>query len=256
MRPLPILEAVCGSGICAAARIVILVGCLTLAIPMTAQTVPSTPGNEIRVLPIDHELRLDAQHPAADWDAAASATFSSDWQGSNSDPARQTAVRALWSATTLYLRFVCRYRELFTFPNADPHGRRDHLWDRDVAEVFLQPDPARPRYYKEFEIAPNGYWIDLDISPGPLQDLKSGMQSSVWLDHAAHTWSAELAIPFRAMIGHFDPAAVWRANFYRIEGSREPRFYSAWQPTHTPQPNFHVPSAFGYMRFLRTFDHK
>jgi hypothetical protein len=52
-----------------------------------------------------------------------------------------------------------------------------------------------------------------------------------------------------ALTANFDPAAVWRANFYRVEGPQEPRFYSAWQPTHTPQPNFHVPSAFGKLRF-------
>jgi alpha-galactosidase len=38
-------------------------------------------------------------------------------------------------------------------------------------------------------------------------------------------------------------------NFFRVEGKEEPRGYYAWRPTHTPQPNFHVPSAFGSMRF-------
>jgi hypothetical protein len=53
----------------------------------------------------------------------------------------------------------------------------------------------------------------------------------------------------KALVDHFDPKAEWRANFYRIEGQNEPRFYSAWQPTHTMKPNFHVPSAFGRLRF-------
>jgi len=38
-------------------------------------------------------------------------------------------------------------------------------------------------------------------------------------------------------------------NFYRVEGAAEPRFYSAWQPTGTPAPNFHVPEAFGELVF-------
>jgi alpha-galactosidase len=38
-------------------------------------------------------------------------------------------------------------------------------------------------------------------------------------------------------------------NFYRVEGPQEPRAYLAWRPTKTPQPNFHVPSAFGKLRF-------
>ena len=198
---------------------------------------------------LSHEFRLNAAHPAAEWQDAVPVTFCSDWQGKNPDPARQTQVRVLWSPHTLYLRFDCRYRELHLFADAEPNGRRDRLWDRDVAEAFLQDDPTRTRYYKEFEVSPNGLWIDLDISPGGLKDLRSGLQRSVWLNESAHTWTAELAIPMKSLTTHFDPAAVWRVNFYRVEGVKEPRNYLAWRPTNTPQPNFHVPSAFGRMRF-------
>jgi alpha-galactosidase len=134
--------------------------------------------------------------------------FSSDWQGKNPDPARETEVRVLWANRTLYLRFSCKYRELHVFTDSDPNGRRDQLWDRDVAEAFLQPDPSRSRFYKEFEVSPNGIWIDLDISPKGLADLKSGLQRSVFLDEKARTWTAELAIPIKSLTSQFDPKAV------------------------------------------------
>jgi alpha-galactosidase len=200
---------------------------------------------------IAHEMPLDARHPAPEWQSASPVSFCTDWQGNNPDVARQTQVRLLWTPQTLYLRFECRYRELFVFDDSDSNDRRDKLWDRDVAETFLQPDPSRPRYYREFEVAPNGMWIDLDIFPEGLSDLKSGLQRSVWLDREHHTWAAELAIPMKTLTDKFDPAAEWRANFFRVEGPREPRFYSAWRATGTPQPNFHVPSAFGKLRFSR-----
>ena len=196
-----------------------------------------------------HEILLNARKPDAEWQSAAPATFCADWQGRNPDPERQTEVRALWTPKTLYLRFECRYRELFVFEDSDPNGRRNHLWDRDVAEAFLQPDPSQPRYYREFEVSPNGMWIDLGIFPGGLSDLKSGLTRSVWLDEAQHKWSAELAIPMRSLTDSFDPGAIWRVNFYRVEGPKEPRFYSAWRATRTPQPDFHVPEAFGTLRF-------
>jgi alpha-galactosidase len=196
-------------------------------------------------------IHLDAAHPAHEWERAVAVRFCSDWQGRNPDPERETQVRLLWSQRHLYLRFECRYRELFVFEKADPDGRRNHLWDRDVAEAFLQPDPRRERYYREFEVSPNGMWIDLDIFPGGLKDLKSGIERSVELDQQLQVWCAELAIPMRSLISSFEPTTTWRANFYRIEGSKEPRAYLAWQPTHTPQPNFHVPSAFGYLQFGR-----
>ncbi len=241
---------------------------------------------------ISREISLNAANPAKEWDSASPVRFNADWQGKNADPALETEVRVLWSRATLFLRFVCHYRELFVFNDADP-GRRDHLWDRDVAEAFLQPPDAVPtsahvaphalvrggeqsspsgaslrstgegarahmgsggterdlKYYKEFEVAPNGMWIDLDISPSGLADLKSGMTRSVHVDEKRKIWSAEMAIPIKALTASFDPSAAWRVNFYRVEGNTEPRKYMAWQPTMTPEPNFHVPEKFGTMRF-------
>jgi cellulose/xylan binding protein with CBM9 domain len=206
--------------------------------------------SEIHALFVDHEIALDAARPATEWQNPKAVVFGSDWQGKNPDRSLETQVRVLWSEKTLYLRFECRYRELFVFADSDSNGRRDHLWDRDVVEAFLQADPTRERYYREFEVSPNGMWIDLDIFPGGLSDLKSGMLSSVSLDEKSHIWSAELAIPLKALTEHFDCKAIWRVNFYRVEGRKEPRTYLAWRPTNTPEPSFHVPGAFGSMRFV------
>ena len=149
----------------------------------------------------------------------------------------------------LYLEFVAHYRLLTVFEDADSNGRRDKLWDRDAAEVFLQPDPAQPRRYKEFEVSPNGFWIDLEINDGVLQYLKSGLQRRVNINQLKKTWTAELAMPIKSLTQHFDPTSVWRVNFFRVEGPSEPRFYSSWQPTNTPEPNFHAPERFGFLKF-------
>jgi alpha-galactosidase len=187
--------------------------------------------------------------PSRAWQSAKPVIFDSDWQRKNPDPRCQTEVRLLWTREFLYLKFVSRYRLITVFEDADPNGRRDKLWDRDVVEVFLQPDPAQLRRYKEFEVSPNGFWIDLEIANGALQHLKTDLQSRVNIKRAAKTWTAELAIPMKSLTPRFDPSSIWRLNFFRVEGPVEPRFYSSWQPTNTPQPNFHVPERFGYLRF-------
>jgi alpha-galactosidase len=205
--------------------------------------------SEIVAARIPNDIQLDSINPTAEWQLAVPIRFFGDWQGKPADPSLETEVRALWSASNLYLRFVCRYRDLFIFEDSDPNGRRDHLWDRDVAEAFLQPERSPERYYKEFEIAPNGMWIDLDITPSGLADLKSGLNRSAHIDEEQRTWVGELAIPLQSLTHNFDPQQHWRANFYRVEGRSEPRQYLAWQPTFTPKPNFHVPEAFGTLRF-------
>jgi len=210
---------------------------------------------------VSSAVRLSAQDPAAEWRSARPIRFSTDWRGQSPDPELETEVRILWSPSTLYLRFTCRYRQLFVFDDSDLNGRRDRLWDRDVVEAFLQPPDLTSKsvafnstsryraFYKEFEIAPNSMWIDLDISPSGLNDLKSGLARSVQVNEANKTWAAELAIPMNALTTNFDPKAQWRANFFRAEGKIEPRTYMAWQPTHTPEPNFHVPESFGALGF-------
>jgi alpha-galactosidase len=185
------------------------------------------------------------------WELAKPLRFDSDWQGKNADPGRETEVRLLWSPESVYLRFRAKYRVITIFPDAEADGRRDQLWDRDVAEVFLQPDASQPRKYKEFEISPNGFWIDLDIAPGEKHDLKSGMRRRVGVNEAAKIWEAEMALPMKCLVKRFNPRATWKVNFYRVEGASEPRFYSAWRPTRTDVPNFHVPEAFGELVFAR-----
>jgi alpha-galactosidase len=194
---------------------------------------------------------IDAQgFPLASaWETAPPIRFDTDWQGLNADIERATQVWLLWTPENLYLRFEAKYRTITVFPDADPSGRRDHLWDRDVCEAFLQPDTGDLHRYKEFEIAPNGFWIDLDIVPGEKHDLESGLKRRTAIDTGNKRWRAELVLPMNCLTLQFDASARWHANFYRVEGPEEPRFYSAWQPTHSAQPNFHVPEAFGWLAF-------
>jgi alpha-galactosidase len=216
-------------------------------------------GAVTRNVPIDNDKVIAARlkdamdgdgfPPDKAWAAAPPVQFDADWRGLNVDAERGTEVRLLWTPETLYLRFVARYRSITVFPDADARGWRDRLWERDVCEVFLQPDPGDPRRYKEFEVAPNGFWIDLGIGPGEKHDLQSGMRRRVRMDEPARQWTAVVALPMKSLTERFDPAAVWRVNFFRVEGAGEPRFYSAWRATGTPQPNFHVPDAFGRLVF-------
>lgn len=198
---------------------------------------------------LSQALAPDGYPPSAAWDVAEPVIFNTDWQGKNPEEELETQVRLLWTAETLYLHFRSRYRTLTVFSDAAPDGR-DQLWDRDVVEVFLQPDPTYPGHYFEFEVSPNGYWIDLDIEHGERSNPNSGMKCRTHIDEKSRVWTAEVAIPLRSLALHFGPSSVWRANFFRVEGAAEPRFYSSWRPTNTPEPNFHVPTAFGKLKFL------
>lgn len=221
----------------------------------TGMVMKSAPSDQPKTTPVASAARLTGKTDtqvfptSSAWDQAPALSFDQDWKGENPDPQRSTEVRLLWTPDTLYLRFHCHYKNIFVFPDARPDGWRYELWDRDVAETFLQPENSDPFVYREFEVSPNGYWIDLAVSHGKIEELHSGLHRRVVMDENAKTWTAELAIPINSLTPQFDPAHPWHANFFRIEGQSEPRFYSAWSPTFSPKPNFHVPSAFGTLEF-------
>jgi hypothetical protein len=189
----------------------------------------------------------DAQGFPTDWHAATPIQFCHDWQAQHPDPQRATEVRVLWTPDELFLQFRALYRGLHTFPNRN--CRQDKLWDRDVAEVFLQPPHQSGRNYAEFEISPNGAWLDLAIENGQLRHLHCPMKSRVGVHPEQNLWTAELALPVSAITPDFDPRQTWRLNFFRIEGTEPDRFYSSWKPTYTDRPNFHVPEVFGTLKF-------
>jgi alpha-galactosidase len=204
---------------------------------------------EITGVCLKHAVDASGFPMEAEWEHAAPVCFSHDWQGRNEDPQRQTEVRVLWSDSEIYVRFRCRYRAIYTYQDGGENGRKDELWERDVAEVFLQTDRFGEKYYKEFEVSPNGQWLDLDITPQGLIHIASGMRSQVKLDERSFQWTANLAIPMGALTPRFDPDYAWRVNFFRCEGTGPQRYYSAWQPTGTPEPDFHVPEKFGSLKF-------
>jgi alpha-galactosidase len=221
----------------------------------TISTMQATPLDDPRSTPgavasrLTEKIDSEGFPPPSAWQKAPALHFDHDWKGENSDSLRATEVRLLWTPETLFLRFHCNYKNITVFPDARADGWRYELWDRDVAETFLQPDSSDPFVYREFEVSPNGYWIDLAVSHGKIEELHSGLRRRVVLDEKAKAWTAELAVPMKYLTTQFDPKAAWRVNFFRIEGEKESRFYAAWSPTYSPKPNFHVPSAFGTLSF-------
>jgi alpha-galactosidase len=222
----------------------LLVG--TLMLPLLGGGLPESGAIALR---LQSAVGSDGMPSPKDWARATPISFDSDWQGKNADPERRTEVRILWTPDALYLRFVCRYRSIHVFDDAEPSGRRDKLWERDVAEVFLQSDQFGTKHYKEFEVSPNGQWVDLEITPEGGSLLSNELRRVVSTDTAKKEWTAVIAIPMKTLIANFDPKQKWRVNFFRCEGVDPERSYLAWRRNDSPQPNFHVPAAFGALRF-------
>ena len=175
------------------------------------------------------------------------------WSGEAAVRDRHAEARICWSDEALQVRFVGVQREpLIVSANPQTDKKTLGLWDRDVCEIFLAPDAANPSRYFEFEAAPTGEWIDLGIVVRPAGrepdwDLVSGLKTASKLEE--DRLFVGMRIPWSEAIPKPKPDDSWRVNLFRCVGPEAPERYLAWQPTGTPEPNFHVPEAFGSLRF-------
>lgn len=192
------------------------------------------------------------------WRNAAWAKFDRGAFGSQTFPQSQTEVATLWTPAYLYIAYRCKYSTLNIYEGEDPAKERWELWDRDVVEVFVNPQPERANHYYEFEVAPNNQWIDLviDLDKNPFNDAgwNSGFEHATRVDPQKHVWTCEMRIPVHALDAPaLEAGAEWRINFYRADGpgpDTQRRFLS-WSPVQSSKRTFHTPSSFGLIRFVK-----
>ena len=160
-----------------------------------------------------------------------------------------TQVRSRWTRDYLYFLFICPYEELNLKPDPSITLETNLLWNWDVAEVFIGTDFENIAHYTEFQVSPQGEFVDLDIRRKPtpaVHDWKwnSGFEVKARLDRQSRIWFGEMKIPM-AKIDARTPVAgnLMRINFYRLQGPPPNRSGIAWRPTNTN--SYHAPEAFG-----------
>lgn len=193
----------------------------------------------------------DFDHP--DWSQATPIAIVRHWSGDEAPASQHAEAHIVWSDQSLAVRFTCNQTEPLIV-SAKPQLDRKTIgvWDRDVCEIFIAPDSTTPNRYFEFEASPNGEWVDLGIHLTPQVretdwDFRSGMTTAARLTEGHLTIGVR--IPWSESIPKPKPGDVWRINLFRCVGTGNER-YLAWQPTHSEEPNFHVPEVFGWLRFL------
>lgn len=197
-----------------------------------------------------HDAPLTADPAAAHWADADVVTIDANFLGEPIE-GRPTEVRSRYTSTHLYLLYTCPYDTLNLKPDPVATSETPKLWTWDVAEAFIGWDAGAIERYKEFQVSPQGEWVDLDIdrlAPTTQQGMawNSGFEVKARVDERARVWYGEMKIPFDAIDPRGPaPGRILRVGLYRIAGA-EPRTYYAWQPTGAP--SFHVPQAFGLLR--------
>lgn len=189
------------------------------------------------------------------WEKAETLSVEKYWSGQRSPSGRHFKARLLWSKTALYVRFEANTVEpLVISEKPDLSKKTLGLWDRDVCEIFIAPDVNEPRKYFEFEIAPNGEWVDLGIDHTGGErnidwDYKSEMETAAEIEKDKVIMA--IKIPWKALGKTPKTGNIWVGNLFRCIGRDPNRGYLAWSPPMTEAPNFHVPEKFGRFVFTK-----
>lgn len=167
-------------------------------------------------------------------------------------PNHKTEIRSRWTPKNLYVLFICPYEQLNLKPKPSTTTETNKLWEWDVAEVFIGTDFDNIKHYTEFQVSPQGEWVDLDIDrkPNPAKHdvgWNSGFEVKARIDPGKKVWYGEMRIPM-AKIDRREPTdgQEMRINFYRIQGPGPDRKLINWQPVNNE--SFHTPEAFGRLR--------
>jgi hypothetical protein len=202
-----------------------------------------------------HDATLQANPASAFWRHAPAVYAEKDIQG-KPVPGHRTEVRSRWTGKNIYFLFICPYQELNLKPLPDPTHETNQLWNWDVAEVFIGSDFKNIKHYKEFEVSPQGEWIDLDVNlEKPHHEegwvWNSEFQVVARIDRRAKVWYGAMRIPLAALDDR-KPAAgnTFRVNLFRGQGPPPNAKEITWQP---PMSNtFHVPERFGLLKLVES----
>jgi len=222
--------------------------------------------------PATEPIKIDGELSEADWQAARPAGEFTLELDSAMVSLYPTTVRALYDRENLYLSMVCDE------PNTDRlvalAEERDGVYSSDDrVEMLVGPGEAGKRYY-EFILTCGNVQADarceasakretVYTAAGPVETLRGSHQADPRWDpnwrsataKDAEQWTAELAIPFRAIGVDPKRQRLARINFARCRVTYEPSRrrrrrlnrkpeYSVWSP---PKGDFHTPALFGFL---------
>jgi hypothetical protein len=224
------------------------------AVVLTA-TIPAMNNTDrVEISHVKTEIDISA-FDASIWSHAHGVEIDTYWSGEMAPQTRRFDARMLWSDTALYVRFAAEQHEPLVLSEIPDRRKKVRgLWDRDVCEIFIAPDRDAPNKYFEFEVAPTGEWVDLGIEVTPETrstdwDYASGMEAFAKVD--LEKVYEVIRIPFKGLGSTPKVGDIWLGNLFRCVGTGRTRGYLAWRPTHTKEPAFHVPDAFGEFEFLK-----
>ena len=225
----------------------LLAALFVLMLPMAAQT-PQTATAKF----MKKDAALTADPNDSIWKKAPLVVAVNNAKGEPT-PGHRTEIRARWTEKNLYFLFICPYEQLHLITPPVTDKETNKLWEHDAAEIFIGADFKKIWHYREYQVSPQGEWVDLDIDrKNPLPEggwkWNSGFTVTAKLDPEKKIWYGAMKIPVSSVTDKAIAAGTqFRVNYYRFQGPPPKRANIAWLPT-GPTGNHHIPEKFGLLK--------
>ncbi|MEO6760031.1 MAG: carbohydrate-binding family 9-like protein [Saprospiraceae bacterium] len=230
---------------------------LLRAVPLLLFTLPCLAQYSIQRA--TSSITIDAKLDEAAWrDAPSMGDFTFNWYQSGEK--EQTVAKMLWDDNNLYISWYIRDKHISAYEKQH-HGP---VSKDDCVEIFIAPNPAKPKNYYTWEINAIGTmlnrnksdWYTLGATWEPEGvEYRTTFHGAAKKDESPDDdhWIVEMKVPFRNFVrdsGHTPPREgdEWRLNVNRIGGQTN-RQLSSWNPIPPPSTGFHSPEAFGRVIF-------
>lgn len=198
-------------------------------------------------------VSLDDPRLSSAWEFPVLANLSFA-DGSPAPPHLRTEIRLFWTEDSLFVLYDAAFSRLRQTPAThpvEPSGKTLNLWEMsDVLECFIGPNALATSRYKEFQVAPDGRWIDIaidrriDPNASDATWISGGRFTSV-IDDARRTWRAAMQLPWRSLDVIPVLGTILECNFYRATGTYHGDELLAWSPTGYGEACFHRVDKFG-----------
>ncbi|MFH1022535.1 MAG: acetylxylan esterase [Planctomycetota bacterium] len=160
--------------------------------------------------------------------------------GSGDTPQAPTTMRVATAAGEILFHFTCLDPDATHLVYTSSGHDSPMLWREDVIEINLAPDAARGVC---FMVGAGGGYSDADASGNVAWDPPVRRR----VERTHRGWTAEFAVPLRALVAEGGIPPVWRANISRERQGRPGAFMEStgWRPTGSLRCA--VPEHYGYL---------
>ncbi|MBN8732840.1 MAG: carbohydrate-binding family 9-like protein [Acidobacteria bacterium] len=234
-------------------RILLAALVLPVALPALAADDP------LQIARAKSDFAITADPNAAAWKKAKPTRASIDPMGKDQG-LNAYDFRILWTPDYLYFHFTCPYDALTLKANPDTKNETYALWDWDVTEVFIGADFNAHHRYREYQVSPQGEWVDLDIDRKAMNGpsavkWNSGFEVTAKIDEAKKIWYGAMKIPAASVLKGVPGAPEknvaglkFRMNVFRLAGKGPvngvgPSRSIVWKKI--GNPSHHTPEVFG-----------